>query len=113
MTVNDLSSAKTSVRDFPCIYAVVPAQLRPCESIPRRHIAFSPALRPYSNTAVPSSYPTMAENSTASPCTNADAARRMFLVQHGPGAAIRRRATIPKQMRKALLAAEMARWDGF
>lgn len=56
------------------------------------------------------------DNGISSQCPTAEAAeaaRHRFLAQHGPGADIPRRITVTKELRKALLAAEMARWECF
>jgi hypothetical protein len=55
----------------------------------------------------------MADNPSCSPCAEVAAARRRFLAEHGPGAALPRRQPTSKEFRKALLAAEMAHWEGF
>lgn len=40
-------------------------------------------------------------------------ARKRFLAQHGPDAELPRRQVTSREVRKALLAAEMARWECF
>lgn len=44
------------------------------------------------------------------PCDLGHAARERFLAQHGPAAVLPRGPVISKESRKALRAAEMARW---
>jgi len=46
-------------------------------------------------------------------CDQARAARERFLAQHGPGADLPQRQVTSKELRKALRAAEMARWECF
>jgi hypothetical protein len=55
----------------------------------------------------------MADNPNYSPYPDATAARQRFLAEHGPGADLPRRRLTSKEFRKALLAAEMARWQCF
>jgi hypothetical protein len=55
----------------------------------------------------------MADNPNCSPFVEVSAARRRFLAEHGPGADRPRRQPTSKEFRKALLAAEMAQWEGF
>ncbi len=47
----------------------------------------------------------------STPCDQASIARERFLAQHGPGADLPRRQVTSKELRKALRAAEMARWE--
>ncbi len=47
------------------------------------------------------------------PCATAKVVRERFLAQHGPAADLPRSSATPKEIRKALLAAEMARWECF
>jgi hypothetical protein len=55
----------------------------------------------------------MADNPNCLPGAEAAAARRRFLAEHGPSADLPRRQPTSKEFRKALLAAEMAQWEGF
>jgi hypothetical protein len=54
-----------------------------------------------------------ADNLNSKPCVKASIARARFFAEHGPGAEVSRRHATPKEIRKALLAAEMARWECF
>lgn len=54
-----------------------------------------------------------ADNLNSKPCVMASSARARFFAEHGPGAEMPRRHATPKEIRKALLAAEMARWECF
>ena len=56
---------------------------------------------------------TATDKSESTPCDEVRAARERFLAQHGPGADLPRRQVASKEVRKALLAAEMARWECF
>jgi len=55
----------------------------------------------------------MADNPNCSTAVEVTAARRRFQAEHGPGADLPRRQSTSKEFRKALLAAEMAQWEGF
>ena len=49
----------------------------------------------------------------SAPCDQAQIARERFLAQHGPAASWPMRPLLSKENRKALRAAEMARWECF
>ncbi len=54
-----------------------------------------------------------ADNINCSPFAAVTAARERFRAQHGPGVHRPRFRATPKEIRKALLAAEMAHWESF
>lgn len=54
-----------------------------------------------------------ADNLNSDPFLLASSARARFFAEHGPAAEGPRRQGAPKELRKALLAAEMARWESF
>ena len=49
----------------------------------------------------------------SNPCAEAQAARRRFFAEHGPGAPIRRRLGGAREFRKAVFAIEMSHWECF
>jgi hypothetical protein len=51
------------------------------------------------------------DKSASTPCRLLRTARERFLAQHGPGADVPRGQLLSKETRKALRAAEMARWE--
>jgi hypothetical protein len=53
------------------------------------------------------------DNLNYAACDTAPTARERFLAQHGPAAELPRRQVTSREVRKALLAAEMARWECF
>lgn len=80
---------------------------------PEAHTNDLTMLKPNHFTTSESSRGMESDNLNRSPCATAKAARERFQAQHGPGAGLARQQATPKEVRKALLAAEMARWESF
>ncbi|HAV62062.1 MAG TPA: hypothetical protein DCY13_06820 [Verrucomicrobiales bacterium] len=53
------------------------------------------------------------DNTNHSPSAAATIARARFLARHGSGAEMPRRQSVSKELRKALVAAEMVLWESF
>jgi hypothetical protein len=70
-------------------------------------------LEPNHFTTPQSSWSDPEDKSNSSPCELLQTARERFLAQHGPGADVPRGRLLSKETRKALRAAEMARWECF